>query len=508
MICQVVAPIPCAASTRPWSTSRSAVSTRRAMNGAEAIVSGTIAAAVPIDVPTKKRVNGITATSKMMNGVERTALTSRPAMRLNAMLGRMPLRSVRCRAMPSGTPKTAPSRPEMPTIISVSPKELIKRSISSDDMVQFLHHDALRTQIIHCIGNVLRGAVGKDRQRAESLTLDFIDLTVQDVEVQVVAAYRFRQMGLIHTRSGEGKAEQMVGACTILGIGQTLTQACQHTLRQFVRDYIANQCARDFMLGFAEHVQHFALLDDLACFHHGDAVADHLDDFHLVGDQYDRQAEFLVDLAQQFEDRTCGFRIKCRSGFIRQQHFRIVSQRARDAHTLLLAAGDLCRIAVFQGGQADQLQQRLYLFCDLRLGQTCQFQRQGDVVIHRVRRQQVEVLEDHADVAARIAQVVGRQRRHVLAVEDDVAGGRTIQQVDGAHQRTLTGTAAADDAEDFSLADGQVDVAYCVNRAAAALEALGYPPYFNHIAFDHVAMKKAADRPRGPPAAYIFYIEA
>src|SRR5450830_1983280 len=272
MICQVVAPMACAASTRPWSTSRSAVSTRRAMNGAEAMVSGTIAAAVPMDVPTKKRVNGITATSKMMNGVERTALTSRPATRLNARLGKMPWRSVRCSAMPSGTPNTAPSKPEMPTIISVSPNELTKRSIISDDMVQFLHHDALRTQVIHCIGNVVRRAVGEDRQRAEGLPLDFIDLAVQDVEVQVVAAHRFRLMRLIHARAGEGKAEQVVGALgrVVLGfgIGQARTQARQHALGQFVRDDVADQGTRDFMLGFAEHVQHFALFDHFAGFHH------------------------------------------------------------------------------------------------------------------------------------------------------------------------------------------------------------------------------------------------
>ncbi len=81
----VVAPIACAASIRPRSTSRSAVSTRRAMNGAAAIVSGTTAAAVPIDEPTTSRVNGITATSKMMNGVERTALTITPITRFTAM---------------------------------------------------------------------------------------------------------------------------------------------------------------------------------------------------------------------------------------------------------------------------------------------------------------------------------------------------------------------------------------------------------------------------------------
>src|SRR5450830_555550 len=202
------------------------------MNGAEAIVKGTMAAAVPIDVPTKKRVNGITATSRMMNGVERTALTSRPAMRLNAILGKMPLRSVRCKAIPSGTPSRAPTMPEMPTIISVSPKELIKRSISSDDMVELLDDDALGAQVIHRVVNVVGSAVGKNRQRAEGLALDLIDLAVQDIEIEVVAAHRFRQMRLIDTGTSEGKAEQMIGALVRIAIviGQPCTQTRQHTL--------------------------------------------------------------------------------------------------------------------------------------------------------------------------------------------------------------------------------------------------------------------------------------
>ena len=46
----------------------------RAMKGATEIVSGTMAAAGPIEEPTTKRVNGIIATSKMMNGTDRVAL--------------------------------------------------------------------------------------------------------------------------------------------------------------------------------------------------------------------------------------------------------------------------------------------------------------------------------------------------------------------------------------------------------------------------------------------------
>ena len=41
------------------------------MKGATESVRGTMAAAVPIEEPTMSRVNGMIATSRMMNGTER-----------------------------------------------------------------------------------------------------------------------------------------------------------------------------------------------------------------------------------------------------------------------------------------------------------------------------------------------------------------------------------------------------------------------------------------------------
>ncbi len=45
------------------------------MKGIAAKLKGTIAARVPIDVPTKSRVKGITAIINIINGIERVMLT-------------------------------------------------------------------------------------------------------------------------------------------------------------------------------------------------------------------------------------------------------------------------------------------------------------------------------------------------------------------------------------------------------------------------------------------------
>lgn len=76
MICRVLAPIAWVASMMPLSTSRSAVSTRRAKNGVAPTTSGGMAPATPSEVPVISTVSGIITISRMMNGNERRMFTT------------------------------------------------------------------------------------------------------------------------------------------------------------------------------------------------------------------------------------------------------------------------------------------------------------------------------------------------------------------------------------------------------------------------------------------------
>jgi hypothetical protein len=69
-----------------------------------ATVSGTIAALVPTELPATKRVNGMIATIRMMNGVERTRLTTEPSTRLKIGNGRIWPGLVTTSSTPSGRP--------------------------------------------------------------------------------------------------------------------------------------------------------------------------------------------------------------------------------------------------------------------------------------------------------------------------------------------------------------------------------------------------------------------
>src|SRR5690625_282883 len=68
-------PMTWAASTVPVGTSRSAVSTRRAKNGAVAMVRETVAAYGPVEVPTIHGVKGRSATIRIAYGMDRVMLT-------------------------------------------------------------------------------------------------------------------------------------------------------------------------------------------------------------------------------------------------------------------------------------------------------------------------------------------------------------------------------------------------------------------------------------------------
>ena len=68
------------------------------------------------------------------------------------------------------------------------------------------------------------------------------------------------------------------------------------------------------------------------------------------------------------------------------------------------------------------------------------------------------MLKDHANGTANIAKICVAELRQILAVNDDAAAGRAIEQIDAANERALTGAGSTDDAEDFSWADRNRDV--------------------------------------------------
>ena len=107
-------------------------------------------------------------------------------------------------------------------------------------------------------------------------------------------------------------------------------------------------------------------------------------------------------------------------------------------------------------GQAYPLQQLSDTQVDVFARQfTGQRQRHRDVVGDSFGRQQVEVLEDHADLLAKASQAVGIHGRHVLVVDNDLAATRGFEAVDQAQQCTFARAGVANQAENLAALNTQ-----------------------------------------------------
>ena len=103
-------------------------------------------------------------------------------------------------------------------------------------------------------------------------------------------------------------------------------------------------------------------------------------------------------------------------------------------------------------GQAHQVDVLGRLGVPFSLAQAPDLQPVRDVVDHCAVREQPEVLEDHRHVMpAQLTQPCRRHRAYVLAVDDDLTGGRLDQAGQTPHQRRLAGARQAHHDEDLAL---------------------------------------------------------
>ena len=78
------------------------------------------------------------------------------------------------------------------------------------------------------------------------------------------------------------------------------------------------------------------------------------------------------------------------------------------------------------------------------------------------------MLKDHADLLARLTQRRPAQSGHVLTIHQDTAGGRCLQHIHAADQRTLASAAEANDAKDLAPLHLEIDIFKRVHGISAA----------------------------------------
>jgi hypothetical protein len=184
------------------------------------------------------------------------------------------------------------------------------------------------------------------------------------------------------------------------------------------------------------------LLDanDAAVVHDGDAVGE-VHDARVVRDDDQRAVGASGHGAQRLHHAPAGLVVERGGGLVAHDEARVVHQRARDGHALLLAAGELRGQAVGLLGEPDARQQLAGAHDGLRARHALQHERDGHVLGGGERGQQVEGLEDEAHVpAAEGGQLRGGELLRVFA-EDAALAVRAVE--DAGHDRDQRRLAAA-----------------------------------------------------------------
>ena len=96
-----------------------------------------------------------------------------------------------------------------------------------------------------------------------------------------------------------------------------------------------------------------------------------------------------------------------------------------------------------------------YLGADLLARVPGDLERVGDVVVHGPVRKQLEVLEDHADVATVERDLLARDRRKVAAGDADRAVGGLELLDQKPHHGRLSGAGGADQEDEVLAVDGE-----------------------------------------------------
>ena len=206
-----------------------------------------------------------------------------------------------------------------------------------------------------------------------------------------------------------------------------------------------------FLLRFRKYFVHSAFFNDDTVLNDRHPVADFLYHFHLVGNHYNGKVQPFIDVPQQLQNRFRSLGIQRRRSFVRQQHFRIGSQRPGYTNALLLPAGKLAGVIIRPVCQLHQIQQLAYPLRNLILRHPLYLQRKRDIIKNGTGSQQVKMLKDHADILAGFPQLGFVHSRQFLPVHKDLAACRYFQHVDATDQRGFSGAGQTDNAENFPL---------------------------------------------------------
>ena len=185
--------------------------------------------------------------------------------------------------------------------------------------------------------------------------------------------------------------------------------------------------------------------------------------------------KFVTHAAQQVQHRERGFVVERGGWFVCKQNRRLQRQGAGNRNPLALAARKLRRILpglLFQAEPGEQFRNTLF---GLLFRLPGHLESKRDVAGHGARVQQVQVLEDDADLPPGLPQCFAIEMREISTGHNNAAFIRLFDPADAAQQRALACTTEADDALDHAAGYREVDACKRLHRVAILRI------YFTHI---------------------------
>jgi len=184
----------------------------------------------------------------------------------------------------------------------------------------------------------------------------------------------------------------------------------------------------------------------------------HLVDHAVVVGGHHHRGPRAVDAVEQLHDAHGGGRVEVAGGLVGDQDHRPVHECARDRDALLLATGELVRHPVALAVQAHQLEGLRDDRADLRAGLADHLESERDVLVDGLVRQQPEVLEHRADLAAQPRHLPAGEAVDLLAGDVHPARGRSRLAQHQPQGRGLAGPRSADQEDELALLDVDGDV--------------------------------------------------
>ena len=191
--------------------------------------------------------------------------------------------------------------------------------------------------------------------------------------------------------------------------------------------------------------------DELAVAHDADVIGERQRLGLVVRDvQHRQRRQVAMQAGELVQHRAADLRVERRQRLVEQQHLRADRQCAGDRHALLLAAGQLARIASRVVRHAHHAQAFGHALADELRRRAARAQAERDVFLRAHVREQRVVLHDHADVAG-----VRREVGDVARADGDAPARRPHEACHRAQRRGLAGARWPDQRDDLAGLDGE-----------------------------------------------------